>query len=644
MKSLLRSTLAAFALPALLAGTAHAAADALSSASLRTDPTDPRPVVTVAELDTLVNPFDAFMLRSTVAALKRGLPQYALRTVSITDAEAKEQIERLKPDFIFAPASFRGLTGVEASRIATRRTNLAQSAAKSVGAVFVVRADAPYRTLEDLRGRRIFTGLPTALDGWLAAEREFGRRGLDPEKFFGAVHHRNNAYPDVLSALLTGAADAAVLPACLLESVRMNGLVRSADLRAINVKAGDLACAHSTGLYPDLSLWALASAPETEVRDLTVALLGLKERNGFEWLTNVSHAEVDALMKDLEIGPYAYLKDMSLRALAERHLGKIAALLGVLVLLLLNELRLHALVRRRTAELSRAQAERERLAEEASSARLELAGFERRSIVQQMSSMIAHEINAPVGALRTWAAVIRMKCPEAVFRDEAKSAHAALENALGRIDHEATRIADIVSSVRAYAKKEAAALEPCDLVRIVVRALRAFGAEEKRGAQTRVVFTHDAAAAPVLGRPLELEILCLNLVRNAASAMRRTHALTEPAQVRVTLGQTPAGRLRLVVANPGERLDAAALAKLNRRAASISADPSTFGGLGLGLTICRGVADRHGASLVFEARPEGGAAAVVEIDALDTVEKRNGEAAERTAAKASPSVQEGDPA
>lgn len=247
MKSLLRPLVSAFAALALLAGTAHAAADAVSSASLRTDPADPRPVVTVAELDTLVNPFDAFMLRSTIAALKRALPHYALRTVTVADAEAKEQIKLLKPDFIFAPASFRGLTGVEASRIATRRTNLAQSAAKSVGAVFVVRADAPFRTIEDLRGRRIFTGLPTALDGWLAALRELRARGLDPEGFFGAVHHRNNAYPDVLSALLTGAADAAVLPACLLESVRMNGLVRSADLRAINVQSGDLACAHSTG-------------------------------------------------------------------------------------------------------------------------------------------------------------------------------------------------------------------------------------------------------------------------------------------------------------------------------------------------------------------------------------------------------------
>lgn len=51
--------------------------------------------------------------------------------------------------------------------------------------------------------------------------------------------------------------------------------------------------------------------------------------------------------------------------------------------------------------------------------------------------MIAHEINAPVGALRTWAAVIRMKCPQRVFRDDETSAHAGLEQALGRIDYEA---------------------------------------------------------------------------------------------------------------------------------------------------------------------------------------------------------------
>lgn len=595
---------------------------AVSSASLAIDPQAQqfRPVITIAELDTLVNPYDAFMLRQTAAALQRALPKYFVRTVTIADAEAKTQIERLRPDFLFAPASFSGMTGVEAARIATRRTNLAQSAERSVGAVFAVRADSRFQSLADLRGRRVFAGLPTAIDGWLAAARELRQQGFEPDHFFGFVGYRNNAYPDVLSALLNGSTDAAILPACLLEAVRMHGLVRAEDIRVINAKTGDLACTHSTALYPDLSLWSLSSAPETAVRDMTVALLGLRDASGYEWLTNVSHADVDGLLKDLEIGPYAYLKDMSPRALIERHFGKVLAAAGFLLLLVLNELRLHALVRRRTRELAKAMNERERLAEEASAARLELAGFERRSIVQQMSSMIAHEINAPVGALRTWAAVIRMKCPQRVFRDDEASAHAGLEQALGRIDYEANRIADIVSSVRAYAKKEDEPLAACDLMPIIERAISAFRAEERSAERTKVVFSSAVREAWTTGRPLELEILFLNLVRNGASAMKSMKdSLDEPAEVRLTLDrpQEAANRWRIRVENPGVMLDAGSLERLNRKAASVSADPSTFGGLGLGLSICRGIADRHGASLLFEARPTGGAAAVVMIDARD---------------------------
>ena len=159
---------------------------AVSSASLAIDPQAQqfRPVITIAELDTLVNPYDAFMLRQTAAALQRALPKYFVRTVTIADAEAKTQIERLRPDFLFAPASFSGMTGVEAARIATRRTNLAQSAERSVGAVFAVRADSRFQSLADLRGRRVFAGLPTAIDGWLAAARELRQQGFEPDHFF----------------------------------------------------------------------------------------------------------------------------------------------------------------------------------------------------------------------------------------------------------------------------------------------------------------------------------------------------------------------------------------------------------------------------------------------------------------------------
>lgn len=93
-------------------------------------------------------------------------------------------------------------------------------------------------------------------------------------------------------------------------------------------------------------------------------------RAGMSGSQTFRYADVDGLLKDLEIGPYAYLKDMSPRALIERHFGKVLAAAGFLLLLVLNELRLHALVRRRTRELAKAMNERERLAEEASAARL----------------------------------------------------------------------------------------------------------------------------------------------------------------------------------------------------------------------------------------------------------------------------------
>lgn len=82
---------------------------AVSSASLAIDPQAQqfRPVITIAELDTLVNPYDAFMLRQTAAALQRALPKYFVRTVTIADAEAKTQIERLRPDFLLRRLLFR---------------------------------------------------------------------------------------------------------------------------------------------------------------------------------------------------------------------------------------------------------------------------------------------------------------------------------------------------------------------------------------------------------------------------------------------------------------------------------------------------------------------------------------------------------
>lgn len=93
------------------------APDGLSHPSRSAPADDSRPVMTVAWPDTLVNPYDAFTIHETVAALKERLRGYRIRTVIFSAAESAGQLERLRPDFVFARSVFPLDAGVSAVRI-----------------------------------------------------------------------------------------------------------------------------------------------------------------------------------------------------------------------------------------------------------------------------------------------------------------------------------------------------------------------------------------------------------------------------------------------------------------------------------------------------------------------------------------------
>jgi two-component system sensor histidine kinase TtrS len=77
------------------------------------------------------------------------------------------------------------------------------------------------------------------------------------------------------------------------------------------------------------------------------------------------------------------------------------------------------------------------------------------------------------------------------------------------------------------------------------------------------------------------------------------------------MGERP--QYRITVANPGREIGDAEFERLSHCNASPVSNPE---GLGLGLTICRGICDNHGALMRLARRTGGGLIVTVLIDAL----------------------------
>jgi signal transduction histidine kinase/ActR/RegA family two-component response regulator len=110
-----------------------------------------------------------------------------------------------------------------------------------------------------------------------------------------------------------------------------------------------------------------------------------------------------------------------------------------------------------------------------------------------------------------------------------------------------------------------------------------------------------AAEATVIGDSVRLKQILANLVGNAIK-------FTEAGRVNLVVEATGEGRWRLTVSDTGPGFDASRKAALFQRFVQGDATISRrFGGMGLGLAICRELAELMGGSIDAESRPGEGA-------------------------------------
>lgn len=225
--------------------------------------------------------------------------------------------------------------------------------------------------------------------------------------------------------------------------------------------------------------------------------------------------------------------------------------------------------------------------------------MEKFGVINQMSGMLAHEVQQPLMAINNCLAGLRVYLNSKGYSD------AVTERAIGSLEHNSERIGSIVTRVRGYAKQKKGEMKSSDLAAIALSALNVLKALKFE----HVEVTSDLPPeAKVVGDPLELELLIINLLKNACSAVEKQ----PKPKVDLKIISLDDKHWCLSVSDNGPTLDDKSFARLKTLGDSVKPE-----GMGIGLSIVRGIADKHGAELVFIRLPKGGICSRVVIDKED---------------------------
>jgi PAS domain S-box-containing protein len=236
-------------------------------------------------------------------------------------------------------------------------------------------------------------------------------------------------------------------------------------------------------------------------------------------------------------------------------------------------------VARDITDRKRAEEERERL-------RLleaDLAHINRVSMMGELAASIAHEINQPLSAIvNNGSACMRLLAGDEPNVEEAREG-------LDDIVRDGKRAGEIIGRIRALTKRAAPPRERLDLNETIGEVLALVGDEAKK--DRVMIRTHFAdVACPVLGDRVQLQQVLLNLVMNAIQAMSNVSDRTR--QLVITTRHIEQDQLQVTVEDSGLGLEPEKIAKIFEPFYTTKSS-----GMGMGLSICRSILERHAGRL-----------------------------------------------
>ncbi|WP_255398929.1 sensor histidine kinase [Pollutimonas subterranea] len=523
--------------------------------------------------------------------LQTALPAYQVEFVYLDLNEIADAAVGSSINFVLTnPGHYVTLElSVGASRIVTVEQGRNSINGLSLGSAVIARADREdLINLEDLPGHTLVATAHDGFGGYQTVWRELAALGIDPESDLEAKSFVDFPMSRVLDAVADGRADAGILRACVLEDIpdwrdRYKVLSPQPDT--------GFGCAVSTRLYPDWPLATLPHTPPELARDVAITLLQMPATTGgLRFTVPADYQSVHDLFRELQIGPYAYLKEQGVAALARRH-WPVLALLGVLVLLwLLYTFRVEKLVHARTRALRETLEERKQIEARMRASQESVDHLARLSILGELSTTLAHELSQPLASMANYGRSLLRRLDSGRLDDD------AVRLAATEIAQQAQHAANVLSRIRAFARKRVSIRQDCRPIDVVSCAVSLFCGMLSETPQINI---DDQLSQDIKVKidKSQIQQVLLNLMKNSMDAMRGIEP--DKRHIDITLAQQGTD-IFIHVRDYGSGLSNAQQAQLFEPFYTEKPD-----GLGLGLSISYSIIEAHGGTITASTPCDG---------------------------------------
>jgi signal transduction histidine kinase/ABC-type uncharacterized transport system substrate-binding protein len=226
--------------------------------------------------------------------------------------------------------------------------------------------------------------------------------------------------------------------------------------------------------------------------------------------------------------------------------------------------------------------------------RRKLEKFSKERSLGVMATAIAHEINQPLIAIQNYVQAAKQRVSSGIDQP------AKLTELLEKAGAQTGRVGDIIQRIRNLVTSDSSDLHPVMLQSIIDQAVQVMETEtENSGCEVKFRLPEDLP--PILADELQIQLVLINLLRNALSAVKNLENSADRI-IRIQARRIGDRNVQVEVVDRGPGIPAERVAELFE---PLSSDKGES--MGMGLAICRLIIEAHGGRIRYEPNPSGGA-------------------------------------